>query len=123
MGKISSWRVDCPRTTPHLQERHQQSTKNVLEHLADLGLHPDDITILICSHFDVDHAGSHDAFAQAELIVQRAHDELARSRLNTYIGDTRGKIAILLEARRWLHVSYLLPQMLPLDFRKDEATL
>ena len=43
--------------------------------------------------------------------------------LNTYIGDTRGKIAILLEARRWLHVSYLLPQMLPLDSRKDEAKL
>jgi hypothetical protein len=40
-----------------------------------------------------------------------------------YIGDTRGKIAILLEARRWLHVSYLLPQMLPLDSRKDEAKL
>ena len=42
---------------------------------------------------------------------------------DTYIGDTRGKIAILLEARRWLHVSYLLPQMLPLDSRKDEAKL
>ena len=50
-------------------------------------------------------------------------DSVRLSRLNTYIGDTRGKIAILLEARRWLHVSYLLPQMLPLDSRKDEARL
>jgi hypothetical protein len=43
--------------------------------------------------------------------------------LKTYIGDTGGKITILLEARRWLHVSYLLPQMLQLDSRKDEAKL
>jgi len=56
-----------------------EHTKNVLEHLADVGLHPDDITLLICSHFDVDHAGYHDAFAKAELIVQRQHYELARS--------------------------------------------
>ena len=55
----------------------------MLQHLADLGLHPDDITMLICSHFDVDHAGYHDAFAKAELIVQRQHYELARS------GDVR----------------------------------
>lgn len=53
--------------------------KNVLEHLADLELRPDDIDILICTHFDADHAGYHDSFTQAELIVQREHYELARS--------------------------------------------
>jgi N-acyl homoserine lactone hydrolase len=53
--------------------------KNVLEHLAGLGLHPDDIDLLICTHFDVDHAGYHDAFPQAELLVQRKHYELASS--------------------------------------------
>ncbi len=53
--------------------------KNVLTHLADLGLRPDDIDLLICTHFDVDHAGYHDAFTKAELVVQRAHYELARS--------------------------------------------
>ena len=52
--------------------------KNVLVHLAALGLHPDDITLLICTHFDVDHAGYHDVFTKAELIVQRKHYELAR---------------------------------------------
>ncbi|HET9921086.1 MAG TPA: N-acyl homoserine lactonase family protein [Ktedonobacteraceae bacterium] len=52
--------------------------KDVLEHLADLGLRPDDIDMLICTHFDVDHAGYHDAFPNAELIVQREHYELAR---------------------------------------------
>src|SRR5205823_2713379 len=56
-----------------------EQQKNVLGHLADLGLRPDDIDMLICTHFDVDHAGYHDAFPEAELIVQREHYELARS--------------------------------------------
>lgn len=60
--------------------------KNVLEHLAELGLHPDDIDTLICTHFDVDHAGYHDAFTKAELIVQRVHYELARSGHPRYAG-------------------------------------
>jgi N-acyl homoserine lactone hydrolase len=53
--------------------------KDVIEHLSNLALRPDDIDMLICTHFDVDHAGYHDAFANAEFIVQRAHYELARS--------------------------------------------
>jgi N-acyl homoserine lactone hydrolase len=56
-----------------------ENEKNVIEHLADLGLHPDDIDILICTHFDIDHAGYNDAFTKAELVVQREHYELARS--------------------------------------------
>lgn len=52
--------------------------KNVIAHLADLGLHPDDIDLLVCTHFDSDHVGYHDAFAQAEFVVQRAQYELAR---------------------------------------------
>jgi hypothetical protein len=42
--------------------------------------------------------------------------------LNTYIGDTRGKIAILLGARR-PHVNGILPHLLLLGFGKDEMTL
>jgi N-acyl homoserine lactone hydrolase len=56
-----------------------ENEKNVLEHLSEIGLQPADIDILICTHFDVDHAGYHDAFANAELIVQRKHYELARN--------------------------------------------
>ncbi|HZR41307.1 MAG TPA: N-acyl homoserine lactonase family protein [Ktedonobacteraceae bacterium] len=56
-----------------------ENEKNVIEHLSDLGLRPDDIDMLICTHFDVDHAGYHDAFTQAEFIVQREHYALARS--------------------------------------------
>ncbi len=56
-----------------------ENEKNEIEQLAALGLHPDDIDLLICTHFDVDHAGYHDAFPKAEHIVQRQHYELARS--------------------------------------------
>lgn len=66
--------VPLPPGTPPAE-----NGKNVIEHLAALGLHPDDIDILICTHFDVDHAGYHDAFTKAELIVQREHYALARS--------------------------------------------
>ncbi len=51
---------------------------NVIEHLDALGLKPEDIDTLICTYFDVDHAGYHDAFTKAELIVQREHYDLAR---------------------------------------------
>ncbi len=56
-----------------------ENKKHVLEHLTDLQLHPDDIDILICTHFDIDHAGYHDSFPKAELIVQRKHYEQARN--------------------------------------------
>jgi N-acyl homoserine lactone hydrolase len=66
--------VQMPAGMPPAREK-----KDVIEHLSNLGLHPDDIDILICTHFDVDHAGYHDAFPNAEFIVQRTHYELARS--------------------------------------------
>lgn len=58
---------------PHTHET------NVVMRLAELGLRPADIDLLICTHFDVDHAGYHDAFPGAELIVQRTHYDVARS--------------------------------------------
>jgi N-acyl homoserine lactone hydrolase len=55
-----------------------RNEKNVLEHLTDLKLRPDDIDTLICTHFDIDHCGYHDSFPEAELIVQREHYNIAR---------------------------------------------
>ena len=68
-----------PEYTPPPGTPAGQPEKNVLEHLAALGLQPDQIDFLICTHFDVDHAGYHDFFAQAEFLVQRKHYELACS--------------------------------------------
>src|SRR5271167_551447 len=36
--------------------------KNVIEQLAMISLQPADIDLLICTHYDVDHAGNHGAF-------------------------------------------------------------
>lgn len=55
-----------------------ENVTNVIEQLARLGLQPDDIDMVICTHFDIDHVGYHDAFPQAEFVVQRQHYELAR---------------------------------------------
>ncbi len=65
--------------SPGIQAVETRSAKNVLEHLAELNVHPDEIDFLICTHFDVDHVGYHDAFTKAQLIVQREQYELARS--------------------------------------------
>ncbi len=50
----------------------------VTAQLAALGIAPDDIHYLIATHFDPDHAGEHDAFPNAEIVVQRAHYEVAK---------------------------------------------
>src|SRR5262249_25443936 len=39
----------------------------------------DEVGLLVCTHFDTDHAGYHDAFTHAQLVVQRRHYEAARS--------------------------------------------
>jgi N-acyl homoserine lactone hydrolase len=54
------------------------SRKDVIAQVAGIGLTPDDIDLLVCTHFDVDHAGHHDAFHRAELVVQRRQYDLAR---------------------------------------------
>ncbi len=51
----------------------------VVSRLAEIGLRPSDIDIVVCSHLDVDHAGCHDAFPGAEFVVQQEHMEAARS--------------------------------------------
>jgi N-acyl homoserine lactone hydrolase len=63
-----------PQGAPRHTHEH-----TVITRLAELGLRPENVDILVCTHFDTDHAGFHDAFPQAELVVQRAHYELAQS--------------------------------------------
>lgn len=48
---------------------------DVVSRLAELGLAPQDVDLLISTHFDFDHCGRHDAFAGSGLpsLVQREH--------------------------------------------------
>ena len=52
--------------------------KSAVEQLAMLGLQPEDIDILVATHFDMDHAGNLAAFPRAQLVAQRRHYEVAR---------------------------------------------
>jgi N-acyl homoserine lactone hydrolase len=45
----------------------------LLEQLATLGLQPDDIDVVISTHYDFDHSGNHGAFTKAKYVVQRTH--------------------------------------------------
>lgn len=48
---------------------------DIVSRLAELGLTPRDVDLLISTHFDFDHCGRHDAFAETGIIslVQREH--------------------------------------------------
>ena len=51
--------------------------QSVLEQLTTIGLQPDDIDMVISTHYDFDHSGNHGAFTKATYLVQRAHHEHA----------------------------------------------
>jgi N-acyl homoserine lactone hydrolase len=51
---------------------------NVVEQLAALGVKPDEVNIVISTHFDRDHVGFQEAFPNAEHVVQREQYEQAR---------------------------------------------
>ncbi|HKG26923.1 MAG TPA: N-acyl homoserine lactonase family protein [Thermomicrobiales bacterium] len=53
---------------------------DVVPRLAELGIAPADVGLLVSTHFDFDHCGRHDVFAAAgtESVVQRRHLAAAR---------------------------------------------
>jgi len=51
----------------------------VVEQLASIGIAPQDVDTLVCTHYDLDHCGRNDAFPNAVHVVQRKqHEEAAR---------------------------------------------
>ena len=54
-------------------ETEFENGKDVIEQLVSLGLKPDDIDIVVSTHYDGDHAGRHAAFTKAQYIVQSMH--------------------------------------------------
>ncbi len=48
---------------------------NVIDQLETIGLRPDDIEVVICTHFDEDHVGRLGSFPNATLVVQGSHYE------------------------------------------------
>ena len=53
---------------------------DTVEHrLKEIGLTPQDVHYVVCSHLDWDHAGCHGLFTGAKMVVQRKHHEAAFS--------------------------------------------
>ena len=50
-----------------------ENGRDVVEQLASLGLAPDDVDLVVSTHYDGDHAGRHAAFTKAQYVVQRVH--------------------------------------------------
>lgn len=49
------------------------------EQLDRLGIRPEDVAMVVTTHFDFDHAGQSDAFPNAVHVVQKEHLDVARS--------------------------------------------
>jgi N-acyl homoserine lactone hydrolase len=69
---------DPPGPQPPLNlQLEMRPADYVVNRLASIGLRPDDIHYLVCTHFDPDHAGNHELFSRAERVVQRRHYKIA----------------------------------------------
>ena len=67
-----------PDVLPPPQAPRPQNEKNVLQHLSELALNPEEISTVVCTHCDVDHGGYHDSVQHAEFVVRGRHFDLAR---------------------------------------------
>jgi N-acyl homoserine lactone hydrolase len=65
---------------------HVRPEDHIVSRLQSIGVQPHDIDVVVCTHFDADHAGNHDLFDQADLVVQRSHYEAAKA------GDGRSAV-------------------------------
>jgi len=67
--------INNPRNPEGIQFEMKEEDY-IVNRLNEIGLTPKDINYLICTHFDIDHAGNNELFGNAEIIVQRANYEL-----------------------------------------------
>ena len=63
----------------------------IVNRLKTLGVNPEDVDTVICSHLDADHAGGHAAFENAEFVVQKNHYEHAIESENPRFAALRGE--------------------------------
>jgi N-acyl homoserine lactone hydrolase len=74
---------------PDYQGMRVDDEDYVTNKLAALGLRPADIRYLVCTHLDPDHAGGHNEFPDAELVIQREQYEAAQAEVHPRFGMTR----------------------------------
>ena len=70
----------------------EMSAENfIVNRLAAIGLRPEDIETVVCTHLDADHAGGHAAFEHAEFVVQKTHYKHALESENPRFAMLRGE--------------------------------
>ncbi len=74
---------------PDYQGMRVDEQNYVTGQLALIGLEPGGIHYLVCTHLDPDHAGGHDEFPGAELVIQRTQREAARGAVHPRFDRTR----------------------------------
>jgi N-acyl homoserine lactone hydrolase len=73
---VSRQLIGAYRQSPEAGIRMEEEDY-VVSQLGRIGVAPDDVRYLVCTHYDGDHAGNNDAFPSAERVVQRAHHDAA----------------------------------------------
>lgn len=73
---VSRQLIGAYRRSPEAGIR-MENDDYVVTQLGRIGVAPDEVRYLVCTHYDGDHAGNNDAFPSAERVVQRAHHEAA----------------------------------------------
>lgn len=81
--------IENPQHSPPGISVEMHEEDYVVNRLNTVGLRPADIDILVCTHFDPDHAGNHELFTDAEFVVQRGHYEFARQSEHTRFAALR----------------------------------
>lgn len=76
---------------PNYQGFRVDDEDYVTNNLAAIGVRSADIRYLVCTHLDPDHAGGHDEFLDAELVIQREHYEAAQAEVHPRFGMTRAQ--------------------------------
>lgn len=56
------------------------------EQLEKLGIRPEDVAMVVTTHFDLDHAGQNDAFPNAVHVVQQEHLQVAKGGHQRFAG-------------------------------------
>jgi N-acyl homoserine lactone hydrolase len=66
-----------PVELPGSRTAYMDTDGFIVNRLATIGVRPEDVHIVICTHLDADHAGGHASFPNAEFVVQKTNYELA----------------------------------------------
>jgi len=67
--------ITNPQQPPGIQFKMEEEDY-IVNRLNEIGLKPENIHYLICTHLDIDHAGNNELFKSAEIIIQRVNYEL-----------------------------------------------